>query len=117
MIALVSRAATTSDPFNAVAESRRRDILDYLAAEERAVGEIAEALGIAQPSVSKHLQVLRDVGLVELRREGRRVLYRTNADALRPIHEWAGTFARHWKRQLTRIKQHAEMRARTKDRP
>ena len=117
MIALVSRAATTSDPFNAVAESRRRDILDYLAAEERAVGDIAEALGIAQPSVSKHLQVLRDVGLVELRREGRRVLYRTNADALRPIHEWSGTFARHWKRQLTRIKQHAEMRARTKDRP
>ena len=113
----MSRAATTSDPFNAIAESRRRDILDYLAAEERAVGDIADALGIAQPSVSKHLQVLRDVGLVDLRRDGRRVLYRTNADALRPIHEWAGTFARHWKRQLTRIKQHAEMRARTKERP
>ena len=102
------RAATTSDPFNAVAEPRRRDILDYLAAEERAVGEIAAALGLGQPSVSKHLGVLRNVGLVHVRRDGQRVLYRTNADALRPLHEWTGTFQRYWGRQLNRIKQHAE---------
>ena len=110
------RAATTSDPFNAIAESRRRDILDVLAAEERAVGDIVEALGMAQPSASKHLQVLRDVGLVNVRRDGRRVLYRTNAEALRPIHEWSGAFARHWRRQLTRIKQHAEIRSRNDER-
>jgi DNA-binding transcriptional ArsR family regulator len=104
----VPRAATTSDSFNAIAEPRRRDILDYLAAEERAVGEIAAALGLGQPSVSKHLGVLRNVGLVHVRRDGQRVLYRTNADALRPLHEWTGTFQRYWGRQLTRIKQHAE---------
>jgi DNA-binding transcriptional ArsR family regulator len=104
----VPRAATTSDAFNAVAEPRRRDILDYLASEERAVGDIVEALDMGQPSVSKHLQVLRNVGLVHVRREGRRVLYRTNADALRPLHEWTGTFQRYWGRQLRRLKHHAE---------
>jgi DNA-binding transcriptional ArsR family regulator len=107
----VARASTTSDAFNAVAEPRRRAILEYLAAEERAVGDIATALRIGQPSVSKHLQVLRDVGLVELRRDGRRSLYRTNAEALRPVHEWTGTFARYWRSQLSRIKAHAEARA------
>jgi DNA-binding transcriptional ArsR family regulator len=85
------RAATTSDAYNAIAEPRRRDILVYLASCERPVGDIVSTLGMAQPSVSKHLRVLRDVGLVELRRDGRRVLYRTNADGLRPLHEWAGT--------------------------
>ena len=102
------RAATTSDPFNAVAEPRRREILDYLAPAERSVGEIAIVLGVSQPSVSKHLQVLRDVGLVHVRRDGRNVLYRTNADALRPLHEWTGTFQRYWGRQLGRIQAHAE---------
>jgi DNA-binding transcriptional ArsR family regulator len=102
------RAATTSDPFNAVAEPRRRHILEFIAAEERSVGEIADALELEQPSVSKHLQVLRDVGLVTLRRDGRRILYRTNAEALRTIHDWAGMFARHWRGQLRRIKSHAE---------
>ena len=102
------RAATTSDPFNAVAEPRRREILDYLAPAERSVGEIAIVLGVSQPSVSKHLQVLRDVGLVHVRRDGRNVLYRTNADALRPLHEWTGTFQRYWGRQLRRIQEHAE---------
>ena len=90
------RASTTSDAFNAVAEPRRREILEYLGPEERAVGDIAVALGLAQPSVSKHLQILLNVGLVDMRRDGRRTFYRTNADALRPMHEWAGTFARYW---------------------
>ena len=84
------RAATTSDPFNAIAEPRRREILEYLIVRERPVGDIVVALGMEQPSVSKHLRVLRDVGLVEARRRGRQILYRTNADTLRPLHEWTG---------------------------
>jgi len=102
------RAATTSDAFNAVAEPRRRDILDYLAPRERAVGDIVEALGLAQPSVSKHLRVLRDVGLVETRRDGRQIFYRTNADGIRPLHEWTRRFERYWRNQLVRIKERAE---------
>jgi DNA-binding transcriptional ArsR family regulator len=102
------RAATTSDPFNAIAEPRRRHILELIAAEERSVGEIADALELEQPSVSKHLQVLRNVGLVTVRREGRRTLYRTNAETLRTIHEWSRMFAQHWRGQLRRIKSHAE---------
>lgn len=102
------RAATSSDVFNAVAEPQRRAILDLLAVDERPVGEIGEALDLAQPSVSKHLRVLRDVGLVRARRDGRRVLYRTNAGAIRPLYEWAGTFERFWQQQLRRIKQRAE---------
>lgn len=111
------RASTTSDAFNAVAEPRRREILEYLGPEERAVGDIAVALGLNQPSVSKHLQVLLNVGLVEARRDGRRTFYRTNADALRPLHEWTGTFSRYWGRQLSRIKAHAEARTRKKEEP
>jgi DNA-binding transcriptional ArsR family regulator len=110
MIGSVPRAATSSDVFNAVAEPQRRAILSFLAADERPVGDIVDALELAQPSVSKHLRVLRDVGLVRSRRDGRRVLYRTNAGALRPLHEWAGTFERYWRQQLTRIKEHAERR-------
>jgi DNA-binding transcriptional ArsR family regulator len=102
------RAATTSDAFNAVAEPWRREILNYLALEERPVGEIVARLGLAQPSVSKHLRVLRDVGLVRARRHGRQMLYRTNAEAIRPLHEWASTFERFWRHQLTRIKERAE---------
>jgi len=108
MIGLVPRAATTSDPFNAIAEPRRRDILNYLARRERPVGDIVAALGLAQPSVSKHLRVLRDVGLVDLRRDGRQIFYRTNAEALRPLHEWTSRFERYWRKQLTRIKERAE---------
>jgi DNA-binding transcriptional ArsR family regulator len=104
----MARASTTSDPFNAIAEPRRRHILELIAGEERSVGEIADSLDLEQPSVSKHLQVLRDVGLVTVRRDGRRVLYRTNAHALRPIHDWCRTFAQHWRGQLRRIKAHAE---------
>ena len=102
------RACTTSDPFNAIAEPRRRHILELIAGEERSVTEIADALELGQPSVSKHLQVLRDVGLVHVRRDGRNTMYRTNADALRTIHEWSGMFAQYWRGQLRRIKAHAE---------
>jgi DNA-binding transcriptional ArsR family regulator len=102
------RASTISDPFNAIAEPRRRHILEFIAAEERSVSEIAQALELEQPSVSKHLQVLRSVDLVTLRRDGRRILYRTNAETLRTIHDWSGLFAQHWRGQLRRIKAHAE---------
>jgi len=102
------RAAATSDSFNAVAEPRRRDILDFLAPAERPVGDIVVALRLAQPSVSKHLRVLLDVGLVDVRRDGRQAFYRTNADALKPVHEWAGRFERYWRRQLVRVKERAE---------
>ena len=104
----MSRAATTTDVFNAVAESRRRDILSFLAASEKPVGDIVAALEMEQPSVSKHLRVLRDVGLVHARRDGRKILYRTNAEAIRPLNEWAATFERYWKHQLNRVKELAE---------
>lgn len=102
------RASTTSDPFNAIAEPRRRHILEFLAAEERSVNDIADALELGQPSVSKHLQVLRHVGLVTVRRDGRRALYRTNGETLRTIHDWSRMFAQHWRGQLRRVKKHAE---------
>jgi DNA-binding transcriptional ArsR family regulator len=102
------RAATTSDAFNAVAEPRRRQILSYLALRERPVGDIAETLSLDQPSVSKHLRVLRRVGLVRVRCEGRHKFYRTNAEAIRPLHEWAGTFERYWQHQLLGVKTRAE---------
>jgi DNA-binding transcriptional ArsR family regulator len=102
------RASTISDPFNAIAEPRRRQILEFIAADERSVGEIAEQLELGQPSVSKHLQVLLNVDLVTVRRDGRRTLYRTNSETLRTIHDWSGMFARHWRGQLQRIKAHAE---------
>jgi len=104
----VPRALTTSDPFNAIAEPRRRHILEFIAADERSVGEIAEAIELAQPSVSKHLNVLRNVELVTLRRDGRRIMYRANAQTLKTIHDWSGMFAQHWRGQLRRIKAHAE---------
>ena len=108
MIACVPRAMTTSDAFNAIAEPRRRDILTYLSARERSVGDIVVALALPQPSVSKHLRVLLHVGLVEPRREGRQIFYRTNAEGIRPLHEWSGQFERYWRNQLTRIKVRAE---------
>jgi DNA-binding transcriptional ArsR family regulator len=105
---VMARAATTSDAFNAVAEPRRREILEYLAGREHAVQEIVINLGYEQPSVSKHLRVLLEVGLVDVRRDGRRMLYRTNAEAIRPLHEWTSTFERMWKHQLLRVKERAE---------
>lgn len=102
------RAATTSDVFNAVADSRRREILIYLAPRERPVGDIVAAFGLGQPSVSKHLKVLHAVGLVHSRREGRRMLYRTNVEALRPLRDWTEMFERFWRHQLLRVKESAE---------
>lgn len=107
----MARAATTSDAFNAVAEPRRRQILIHLALDERTVGDIVVALGLEQPSVSKHLRVLRDVGLVRVRRHGRHMLYRTNAEAIRPLYEWTKTFERFWAHQLLRVKERAEAKS------
>jgi DNA-binding transcriptional ArsR family regulator len=90
----MARAATTTDAFNAVAEPRRRQILDALAAGERPVGELVDLLGLGQPQVSKHLRVLREVGAVAVRDEGRRRLYRLDGRALKPIHDWVKPFER-----------------------
>ena len=92
----MARAATTADAFNAVAKPRRREILDVLAGGERPVGELVELLGLAQPQVSKHLRVLREVGAVDVRDEGRRRLYRLNGAALKPIHDWVKGYERTW---------------------
>ena len=92
----MARAATTADAFNAVAEPRRREILDALAGGERAVNELVDELGLAQPQVSKHLRVLREVGAVQVRDEGRRRLYRLNGHALKPIHDWVKSYERLW---------------------
>jgi DNA-binding transcriptional ArsR family regulator len=102
------RAATTSDAFNAIAEPRRREILSYLAMRERPVGDIVTNLNFDQPSVSKHLRVLRSVGLVHMRCQGRQKFYRTNAEAILPLHEWTRTFERYWQRQLLGVKKLAE---------
>lgn len=111
MVSTMARAATTTDVFNAVAEPRRRQILSFLARRERPVGEIVESLRLDQPSVSKHLRVLRQTGLVHMRCQGRQKLYRTNAEAIRPLHAWASTFEQYWGHQLGRIKQRAEAAA------
>jgi DNA-binding transcriptional ArsR family regulator len=108
MILDMPRAATTLDPFNAVAELRRREILEFLARQEHPVGAIVEALRLPQPSVSKHLGVLRKVGLVRSRRHGREILYRTNADGIRPLYEWTKSFEQLWRHQLLRVKERAE---------
>ena len=92
----MARAATTADAFNAVAEPRRRQILDVLAGGERPVGDLVDRLGLAQPQISKHLKVLREVGLVEARSEGRRRLYRLNGKPLKPIHDWVKAYERTW---------------------
>jgi DNA-binding transcriptional ArsR family regulator len=96
MILAVARAATTADAFNAVAEPRRREILDLLAGGERPVNDLVRLLGLAQPQVSKHLRVLREVGAVDVRDQGRQRLYRLNGHALRPIHEWVKSYERFW---------------------
>jgi DNA-binding transcriptional ArsR family regulator len=96
MIPRVARAATTADAFNAVAEPRRRQILDVLAGGERPVNELVRQLGLAQPQVSKHLRVLREVGAVDVRDEGRQRLYSLNGRALKPIHDWVKGYERTW---------------------
>jgi DNA-binding transcriptional ArsR family regulator len=92
----MARAATTTDAFNAVAEPRRRQILDALAGGERPVNDLVRALGLTQPQVSKHLRVLREVGAVAVRDEGRQRLYRLNGHALKPIHDWVKNYERSW---------------------
>jgi DNA-binding transcriptional ArsR family regulator len=113
----MARAATTTDAFNAVAEPRRRQILDVLAGGERSVNDLVDELGLAQPQVSKHLRVLREVGAVEVREDGRRRLYRVNGHALRPIHDWVKEYERTWSERfdqldavLTELKQREEGR-------
>jgi DNA-binding transcriptional ArsR family regulator len=92
----MARAATTADAFNAVAEPRRRDILDVLSGGERPVNDLVGLLGLPQPQVSKHLRVLREVGLVDVREHGRQRLYRINGDPLKPIHDWVRNYEKTW---------------------
>ena len=99
----MARAATTADAFNAVAEPRRREILDALAARERPVNELVGVLGLAQPQVSKHLRVLREVGVVDVRDKGRQRLYRLNGNALKPIHDWVKNYERSWSERFDRL--------------
>ncbi len=107
----MARSPTTADAFNAVAEPRRRQILDLLARGERPVNYVVASLGLAQPQVSKHLRVLRKVGLVSVRGSGRERLYKMNAERLKPIHDWVKTFERFWDHHLDRVKERAERKA------
>ena len=99
----MARAATTEDAFNAVAEPRRRQILDALAGGERPVNDLVRVLGLAQPQVSKHLRVLREVGAVDVRAEGRRRLYRLNGSALKPIHDWVKNYEGLWSERFDQL--------------
>jgi len=99
----MARTATTTDAFNAVAEAGRRQLLDALGSGEATVGELVDRLGMTQPQVSKHLGVLRAVGLVLVRVDGRHRWYRVNGPALRPIHDWVRTFERTWNERLDRL--------------
>ncbi len=99
----MARAATTADAFNAVAEPRRRQILDVLAGGERPVNDLVDLLGLAQPQVSKHLRVLREVGAVDVREDGRRRVYRLNGEALKPIHDWVKGYERSWTERFDRL--------------
>src|SRR5207244_8279226 len=103
MIRAMARAATTADTFNAVAEPRRRQILDLLADGERPVNDLVQALGLAQPQVSKHLRVLREVGAVDVRDEGRRRVYRVNGPALKPMHDWLQNYERLWSERFDEL--------------
>ena len=109
----MARAATTSDVFNAIAEPRRRQIIETLSdGQARAVGEIVAVLRLPQPAVSKHLAVLRAVGLLSVDKDGQHRLYRLNARELKPVHDWVINFERYWTHQLDRIKERAERKAR-----
>ena len=103
MLPTMARAATTTDAFNAVAEPRRRQILDLLARGERPVNDLVRELGLAQPQVSKHLRVLREVGAVDVREDGRRRLYRLNGRALKPIHDWVKDYERLWSERFDQL--------------
>jgi DNA-binding transcriptional ArsR family regulator len=99
----MARAATTADAFNAVAEPRRREILDALSGGERPVNDLVEVLGLAQPQVSKHLRVLREVGAVDVRSDGRQRLYRLNGEALKPIHDWVKEYEQLWSERFDHL--------------
>lgn len=99
----MARAATTTDAFNAVAEPRRRQILDLLAGGERPVNDLVVELGVAQPVISKHLRVLRDVGLVDVREEGRQRVYRLDGQPLKPIHDWLKNYESSWSERFDRL--------------
>lgn len=111
----MARAATTNDVFNAIAEVRRREIIDLLAQDRPfSVGELVDSLRLAQPAVSKHLGVLRKVGIVSVTKEGQHRLYRLNPGKLREVHDWIRTFERFWTNQLDRIKERAERKLGTR---
>jgi DNA-binding transcriptional ArsR family regulator len=99
----MARAATTTDAFNAVAEPRRREILDALGDGERPVNDLVRLLGVPQPQVSKHLRVLREVGAVNVREQGRQRLYRLNGNALKPIHDWVKNYERSWSERFDQL--------------
>jgi len=99
----MARAATTADAFNAIAEPRRRQILDVLVGGERAVNDLVAVLGVTQPAVSKHLRVLRKVGLVDVREDGRRRTYRLNGRRLRPVYDWVKNYEQSWSERFDRL--------------
>ena len=111
----MARAATTLDPFNAIAEPKRRRVLETLADGECNVSDVVGRLGWPQPMVSKHLGVLKEVGLVSVRKEGRQRLYRVNGHGLKAVYDWAKTFERLWEHQLDRVKERAERKARERE--
>ena len=108
MMMSMARAATTSDVFNAIAEPQRREILVLLRAGERPVTDLARELGMTQPGASKHLRVLREVGLVQDRKAGKQRLYGLDARGLRPVHEWAGGFERFWSQSFDRLEEYVQ---------
>jgi DNA-binding transcriptional ArsR family regulator len=112
MIFAMARSSTMLDPFNAIGEASRRRLLDALKDGERPVNDLVVELGLSQPQVSKHLAVLRQVGLVNVRKQGKQRMYQLNGENLKPIHEWVKTYERFWQHQLDRIKQRAEEKSR-----
>ena len=111
----MARSSTTSDAFNAVAEPRRRQILDLLARGERSVNDVAGALKVRQPQASKHLRVLREVGLVTVREDGPQRFYRLDAAGLKPIHDWVKGYERYWRESLDRLAEYLDEVQRTGD--
>ncbi len=110
----MARAATTTDAFNAISETRRREIIGLLAGQERSVNDLVDSMNeITQPQVSKHLRVLREVELVNVREDGRMRLYSLNAENLKPVHDWVRTFEKFWGNQLAGIKKIAEAKAKS----
>ena len=106
------RVAATADVFNAIAEPRRRQIIEILRSRKHAVGELVDQLRIPQPAVSKHLGVLRRVGLVSVEKQGQQRFYHLEGESLKAVHDWVKMYERYWSHQLDRIKARAELKAR-----